>query len=107
MTTSRQKAIEMCVRKLGARTMGLDWYIDEHLTQALDVVSAGGSLFDLDNLVSLSELMGFDVTYDFFEVVDRYYGIENDTFSLFDIIYLPKKRNEIKQLLDKYMEGRI
>lgn len=102
---SVDKAVDMCVSKLGANGMGLEWYVKEHLSQALQVVEAGGSLFDLDHLVNLSEIMRFDVSYGMYEFIDQYYSAKDDTFSLFDIIEIPEKREEIKRLLDDYMEG--
>lgn len=48
-------------------------YIIEHLGAAVDVVRHGGCLIDLDNMVHLETILGFNVSYELYCYIDSQY----------------------------------
>lgn len=48
---------------------GYEDYIEEHFGMAAEVLHNGGSIYDLDGMVLLSETLGFPVSYNFYHFV--------------------------------------
>lgn len=48
-------------------------YIAGNLGGAVEVVSHGGTMFDLDNIVQLERLLGMEVSYELYSYLDGCY----------------------------------
>lgn len=52
---------------------GYEEYILQHIGDSIDVVRHGGCLIDLDNIVHLEEVLGFNVSYELYSYIDSQY----------------------------------
>lgn len=53
---------------------GYKGYISLHLGEALEVARNGGSILDLDRIIILKDILGFNVSYNLFTMIDAQYN---------------------------------
>lgn len=79
---------------------GHEDYILENLGMVVEAAHQGGNIYDVDEMVTLSKLLGFNVSYGLYSYLYEHMG----NISFLDYPDTPETLTRIKHLVDTYMK---